>query len=313
MSLTKRFADWAIKLHTETAQSGGAVYVDGIKEVGVSSALASALEGSDGAAYNTFASLVSGGPTARFSTTDLKVLMDECSAYMLVDAGVNPGVVFYFQAYAQGATRSASGAMTVTVANGVLVLRQLELSHQQPAMLSAELIARQDGATAPLAVATSQSLPAVYPATSVLWTLGKVDFNGTQIEGVESVSVDFGVDVLAEGSDSDVYPTFVAVRKVQPKITIRGAHVDVLATLTVDGAQYTAGQIVLYARKRSEGGTFVADGTAEHVSLTLGKCRVDWNSVDGDPKKIDLTLSPYYTAGGSPTLPITINTATAIT
>ena len=314
MSMSKRWVDWAVKLHAQTAQAAGAVYVDGIRSVTLNPGLQSSLEASDGSPYATFASLTAGAPTGSFETTDLKALLDECSAFMAIDDdGTHPGIEFFLQSMAQGGTRSTGSAIKLTIGNGILALSSLELSHQAPAVLSAEVTARKDGVTAPLAVATGETLPAtVYPATSVIWSLGKVVFNGTEIDGLESVSIEFGIEVEAEAADGDVYPTFAMVRQIRPTITLKGVHVDLLSTLSVDGAFYTASQVVIYARKRAEGGTYVADATAEHVSFTLGKCRVDPGSIDGDPKSISLTLSPYYTAGGSPVLPITINTATAI-
>lgn len=313
MSLSKRFTNWALVLHAATAQSSAAVYLDGIQSLSLNPGLASRLEGSDGSAYNTFASLVSGAPMLAFATSDLKALLDECSAYMLIDSdGTHPGVVVYFQRYAAGGLRSSSNAHETTIANGLMVLRSLELAHQETAVISAEVFAIKSGSDAPLVYDEAASLPTAYPSTAVAWTLGEVDLNGTTLDGVSSVSVDFGVRELVEGRDSDIYPTFASVARVQPSITIRTAHVDLTSVLTEDGTSYAAAEVVITARKRAEGGTFVADGTAEHVSLTLGKCRVDVGGIEGDPKGMTLTLRPYYTAGASPVLPLTIDTTAAI-
>lgn len=313
MSLSKRFTNWALMLHTATAQSGGAVYLDGIRSLGLSPNLRTALEGSDGSPYNTFASLVSGAPSLSFATTDLPAILNECTAFMLVDSdGTHPGVLLYLQRYAEGGTRASANAHETTIANGIMVLRSLELSHQEAAVISGEVLATQSGATPPIAFDEAATIPTQFPATSVVFTLGKVDLNGTELAGVESVSIDFGVQELVESKDSDVYPTFASVQRIQPTITIRAAHVDLTSLLTEDGTNYAATQVTIYARKRAEGGTYVADATAEHIKLTLGKCRVDTGAIEGDPKTIGIRLSPYYTPGGSPVLPITFDTASAI-
>lgn len=317
MSTSKLFCDFAVKLHALTAQVGGAVYVDGILDMGINSQLQSRVDVADGAVYGTFGALVSGAPVGRFSTNDLKALLDQAGLEgMKIDQdGTHPGVVLYAQKYKEGGTREAISSavhLSWTIANGILVPRTLELSHQRAAQISAEVIARKAGAVAPVVFSATDQLPAASPSVDVEWTLGPVKLNAVTIDGVESVGVDFGIDVAAEGSDSDTYPTFTGIRRIQPVITLQGVHADQLSTLTVDGAFYSATQVVLYARKLSEGGTFVADGTAQHVKLTLGKCRVDWDSVGGDPKRITMRLTPWYTVSGAVS-PMAINTASAIT
>jgi hypothetical protein len=76
----------------------------------------------------------------------------------------------------------------------------------------------------------------------------------------------------------------------------------------VDGAYYTASQVKVYARKKAEGGTFVADGTAGHMSFTMGKCRVEPS--DAGPGLINIKITPWSTPGS--VAPLAINTAVAI-
>jgi hypothetical protein len=319
MAQAKRFGDWAVKLHAKTAQAAAAVMIDGILSQGVHPNLRSGLVGSDSSPYNTWGSLMAGGPMARFSTNDLKAFLDACGVTgMLVDAdGAHPGVVMYWQKYAEAGTREilASGThISATIPNGLLVPRGITLPHQGNAEVSAELLARQLGAVAPLTWNEAANLDAgVYPATSVLWTLGKVMLNAVQVEGVKSASIDLGIGAYTEGSDSDIYPTVTGIERIQPSVRLSSVHPDITATLTEDGVAYAATQVVLYARKRAEGGSFVADVTPEHIKFTLGKCRVECVGVAGSPKTIDVLITPWYTAGVSPVSPIAINTASAIT
>lgn len=317
MSSSKLFTEYAVKLHALTAQAAAAVYIDGIQEVGINSQLETRVDGADGSVYNTFGALVAGAPVGRFTTNDLKALLDAVGLEgMLVDAdGTHPGVVLYKQKMKQGGTREAIGSgvhLSWTIANGILVLRSIELPHQGQARATAEVIARKSGATAPVVFSATDTLPAASPSVDVEWTLGKVVLNATTIDGLEMASIDFGVDVAVDTKDSDVYPTFVGVRRIQPSIVLAGVHADQLSTLTVDGASYSASQVVLYAKKLAAGGTHVADATAEHVKFTLGKCRVDWTEVAGDPARINMRITPWYTVAGAVS-PIAINTASAIT
>jgi len=317
MALTKSYTDYAVALHTKTAQSGAAVYVDGIQpSPGLNSQLQTEVVAGDGSVYNTFGALNSGAPAATFETVDLKAFLDQCGTTgMLIDADeTHPGAVIYFpKRVIGGALASGASHWTATIANGILVPRTLEMSHQQSATISAEALAIKSGSTAPVTFDEAVSLPeSVYPSVGDIWTLGNVDLNGTQLQGVTSVSIDFGIELITQAGDSDIYPTFVGLQKIQPRITIQSAHIDITSVVTEDGLGYNASEVILYARHRTEGGTVVADVTETHVAFSLGKVRVDWESVGSDPKEISLSLQPYYTAGESPVTPITVDTTAAI-
>jgi len=318
MALTKRWTDWALKLHTKTAQAGAAVHVAGIRSLGVDPSLRTALEAADGSPYATFGSLVAGAPGMTLSTSDLKTFLDQCGvAGMLVDADAgHPGVVGYFQKMAAGGTRDALGAGThvsTTFSDGLLVPRRLSAAHGGTAVLEAALVGAKADGTVPYALNEADSLTAAtYPAVSSVWTVGPVKLNATPLAGVQSVAVDFGLAVTAEAADGDLYPSVASILSIRPSISVTSRHVDITGTLTEAGVEYAASQVVVYLRKRDEGGAYVADGTAEHVKFTLGKCRVEWATA-GDPKTLTAVITPWYTAGGSPVAPLAVNTASAIT
>jgi len=313
---SKQFTDWAVKLHTKTAQAGGAVIIDGIVECGLAPNLRTLTEGGDGCLYHTYGSFVGGAPVLGFTTLDLKAFLDECALTgMLVDAdGSHPGVVAYWQRMAHGGGRGgASVHASTTFGDGILVPRSIQLSHGGNARLSAELAATSsDGSTAPMTYAGTASLDAgTYPAAGAAWTLGKVNLNGTELAGLRSVEIQCGVTLDVEGGDGDQWPTFASIRRIQPTVTATGRHVDITSTVTESGVYYTAEQVTVYARKRSEGGGYVADGTAEHIKFTLGKCRVETGPIGGDPKDGQVIITPWYTAGEADVLPIAIDTAAA--
>jgi hypothetical protein len=313
MAVSKVYLDYAVKLHAMTAQSAAALYIDGVRGLSLNPGLRTVVEAGDGEVYGSFGSLVAGAPVARISSVDVKAVLDAVGlAGMLVDSdGTHPGVELYQRRMAQGGTR-ASGSVhhKTTIANGLAVVRRISAQHQEAATVDVEVYARKDGSTAPLAFDEAAALPSHNAGPDAIWTVGPVDLNGTDIEGIESVDIDLGVDVLSEGKDSDVYPTFCSIRAIRPTIRLRTRHVDLTTTLTEDGAYYAASQVIVYLRKRAEGGTFVADGTAEHISLTLGKCRVEVVGVEGDPKAIDVLITPWATIGSVD--PIALDTTAAI-
>lgn len=317
MALSSLYTDYPLVLDAETAQGGTAKYVNGTTSINPQ--LTTATQASDGEVYNTMAFLQSGEAVASTTTADLKEFFDECGTTgMLVDSGVNgDGIIIYYQKYAQGGTR-ASGSVQhkTTIGDGLLVPRTLNMPHRGICSLSADTLAiSSNGVLNPLTFAETGALPAAtYPAVDATFTLGKVDLNSTQIQGVTNVSIDFGLQVIRESADSDIYPTFVSVQMIQPAITISTKHLSDTTTLTEAGVEYAASTVKIYARKRDEGGTFVADGTSEHISFTMGKCRVDPVSISGGASgDLQFRITPWYTAGGSAVTPITIDTTAAIT
>lgn len=311
MALTKLFTDFAVTLHRLTAEAAGPEFLDGVQSVELSSNLETLLERSDGAYRNTFGALRSGAPRVVSRTSDLKTLLDKVTDFSLIDSdGSHPGIEFHYQRFAQGGAREATNAVKVTVGSGMLVVRTLELSHQATASLGFEVIPTStDGAADPVTFDEAAALPAAAPETDAVWTLGKVDLGALDLEGVRSLSLDFGVGELVESRDSDIYSTFASVQVQQPRITVRASHIDATSGITEGGVFVTSG-VVFWARKRAEGGTFVADGTPEHISFTLGKTRVEWQTIGSDPKEIQVTLTPWNTEAGA--APLVVSTTAII-
>ncbi|MBX3465280.1 MAG: hypothetical protein KF878_00085 [Planctomycetes bacterium] len=313
MSVSKLYLDYAVKLHAATAQSAAAVYVDGVRAASLNTGLRTMVEAGDGEVFGSFGSLVAGAPVARFTSVDLAVVLAQVGfSGMLVNSdGSHPGVELYFRRMAQGGTRmSGSVNHKTTIANGLAVLRRLSARHQEAAEVEVEVYARSNDGASPIVYDEAAALPSHNAGPDAVWTVGPIDVDGTTLQGIESVEVDPGVQVVSEGRDSDVYPTFCSIRSVQPSIRVRTRHLDITTSLTEDGLYKAAGEVIVYFRKRAEGGTFVADATAEHISLTLGKCRIEPQAVEGDPKTIDLLITPWATIGTS--APIAVSTTAAI-
>jgi len=317
MALSKVFTPWSVVLDAHTAQGGTEAYIHGITDLSLNLNLTTAVEQAAAIGRNTFGSLVSGAPVASFTTSELKLLLDECGVTgMLVDSGASgDGVDIYWQQRKLGGTYKGGATDHHTVVgDGILVPRSISLSHMGRGTVTCELIAvSSNGILNPVTFSETATLPASqYPAVTQVHSLGKVDLNGTPILGVTDCTIDFGIQTIVEVADSNAYPTFVSIQSIAPSITVSGKHIDFTTTLTEAGL-YMASGMKIFAVKRSEGGTVVADGTAEHISFTMGKCRAEPVSIGGDPANIGMKITPWYTNAGSPTSEITIATAVAIT
>ena len=74
------------------------------------------------------------------------------------------------------------------------------------------------GSAAPVSFAGAQSLE-TEPAGEI-YTLGGVSLNGADIDTVQNVTIDFGIDVWVDGGSGLTYPTHCAIANRQPTISI---------------------------------------------------------------------------------------------
>lgn len=306
MAVSKMWTDYSVKI-------GSGTYIDGVTSASTGTGLQTNVEGGDGEVYASFGSLAAGAPTARFTSLNLKAVLDALGATGAAIDGTNH-CTLYSRRMAQGGTRDAAGAGThvsYVYNNGIMVPRRISARSGSNASIDAEVTARSNGATAPVTYSATANLPGNTPGTSLVYTVGPVILDSTTLDGLQSVDVDFGIGLHVERGESEIYPSFVTVRSIRPKIRVKGVHIDQLAALTADGTSYAASLVRVFFRKRAPGSTFVLDGTAEHVKILCGLARVEWHSVDSDPKTVDIEITPWLDTGG-PTNPLTISTLSAI-
>lgn len=173
-------------------------------------------------------------------------------------------LVLYAQKREDGGTR-ATGSVhkSITVNAGMIVPSRLSCDHQGNAQLSYAFAAKSDGTNDPITIADSQALEAL-PATDDHFSLGAVSIGGTTIDGKNSVSIDFGVRLSVEGSDSDVWPTVVSIEIVEAMLSITTMDLA-LGSIDLDGLAGTHANTSVVFRKRASGGTYAGAGD---VTLT---------------------------------------------
>ncbi len=231
-------------------------------------------------------------------------------------AGMNAASItsasFFFQQLADGGTRqSGSNHLRIDATKGMIFPRTLSAGHNEPAELSYEILCLSDSGGAPLTATKNQALSGS-PSVDQLYVVGPVNINGTTLSGVQSIKIDFGINEKVLGSDGEVYPSFAGIMTREPKITIVSFDMDQLADLGIDGDAQGATDSVFYLRKVAEGGTRVADATAEHISFTVDAGHIGVKTGDGkpgDPATMTLEITPTY--DGTNDI-LVVDTATAI-
>ena len=150
---------------------------------------------------------------------------------------------------------------------GILVPRQLTAG-LDGSSLTLEAIGVYDGSNEVIVVTDSQTYSGT-DAISEAFLVGPVMLNGTEVTRIQSITVDFGLDVHITRGSGQVRPEEVSIRAQSPSIQFVTTDASVLDTTGIDGVAQGATDSVVYLRKLDENGTVVADGTGQHISFTI--------------------------------------------
>jgi hypothetical protein len=194
--------------------------------------------------------------------------------------------------FASGSSHPAIGG-----ANGLIIPTSIEASQDEEngARCNFEVHwISTDGEAKAATLSTGNALAA--QAWNAEFSMGKVDFGGTEVEGVQSVRVNPGITVVKSRAKGGTYPVLVSIQEVLPSIEIT---VDDFAEATPAGGWTAMTAANVYFRKRADAGRYVANGTAEHIKVTFG----------AGVKTID-SIEASENANGSVTIRLTGKTLT---
>ena len=313
MAVTAAHVLYAVQLDTIL---GAALLLDGISSYSLAAGIRESLLNGDGSFRPKWTAVQQQAPTVEFTTTRI--------ANALAGIGVNGAIIdadligadglkMFFQKVTEGGTRAgATSHEKLTVKEGLIYPATLNATNDSDANIVYRAAITYDGTNDPIVFAGSQSLEGT-PTIDEGFVCGPVTINGTTINGIQSITVDFGVTVKALFGDGQVWPTLVYVAQVRPKITVRTLDVSALrATLTLDGVAQSVTDSAVYLRKMAEGGTRVADATAQHIKFSIDDGMILPRTVRGDDGSefaLDFDIIPTYD-GANETL--VISTASAL-
>jgi hypothetical protein len=290
--------------------------IGGITAIGLSTGSEVLTESVSGALYPQHIALTAQKPAATFSTVQIAAALDESGLVGASIAGLAAGFKMYLFEHATGGTRSGVTAHNLyTMVKGIVAPISLTCDHQGDAVLSyAVAIASTDGATAPVVIAVDQSLPTPAGDTE-RFTLGAFTFESLAFTQAKRFTLNFGIDAQVEGADSDIWDTFPSIRSIAPSITLEGIDPNWLAAAKIPlaGLAVTHANTAFYLRKRDDAGSFVVDGTAEHIKFTADGFAtisepIQWGG--SGPATCTLELPLRYD-GTNP--PLILDTSSAIT
>jgi hypothetical protein len=158
---------------------------------------------------------------------------------------------------------------------GMVYFTNISCDHKGDLQGTVRIQAVFDGSNDPVAISDLTSLPSDVQVGDLTqrWTLHdgtKTTLGGAAWASKRSLSLDFNVDTSTQGADSEEFDSFGAIDQILPTLTVSGidpSWFDQLG-LGLSGSNVTHANTTIGFRKR-DGGGFVADGTAEHIEMTV--------------------------------------------
>lgn len=289
--------------------------VGGITEYNLGTGTQVANDTMSGAVYPQHLSINAQKPVASFSTVQIARALDNCALTGTSIAGLGAGFKFYLYQHSEGSTRAgASSHRKLTINEGIIVPTSLTCDHQGDATLSYDIVLTYNGTNDIIVLADSQSVPTVQGDTE-RFSLGKVTLESVLLESIRNLTINFGIDAVSEGADSEIWDRYASIRSIKPSLSLTGIDPEWLAAANIPliGKAATHTNTAIYLRKRAQGSTFETDGTAEHIKFTAaGLAHIETPAqVTGDtPAETTLTMPLRYDGTNAPLI---IDTASAIT
>lgn len=270
-----------------------------------------------GSPYPQFVAITEQKPQLIFTATMLAAAFGVTGTTGAKIDGTNNLTAFLAQLGDDGLPLAGSVHRSYTAVRGLLLPRRLSCTHRRPAQLDMEaLLFSSDGAVHPIVIADNVALP-VLAVANQQHTLGAIQLGVTgttfAFDCVQSLTVDFGNGAQTRGCTSDIFDKHVEQPGIKPVITLTGLSATVFGSAGVPpvGLKVTHAGTKIYLRKRNQGIGFVANGTAEHILLTVDGVAVVTQHTGQGTSAAEVTLQITGAWDGT-NVPITIDTAAAI-
>lgn len=172
----------------------------------------------------------------------------------------------------------STGHLLFTAMKGFLAPVSIEASQNSnnAARLNLRFWALYDGTNPTLDIGTDALTGS--PSIATMFRLAVVKVNSTAVRGNQSTMVDFGIDYQVTHGDGGIDPIEGGVYGRNPTITIQPKNVQGFLGLTLGTQTRLAGNVVAYFKKEG-----VANGTGEHVSVTLVRPTAEIANVQATP------------------------------
>lgn len=176
----------------------------------ISNDLSEILADDTGSIYNRKVAINGQDIRVRFTTNAVKTALGKIGLSGATLSVANTAKL-YFQHYDNCGQIATNDATIFEITVGQCIWRSLDAPSDGPATATFEVVAvSTDGSTAPWTKTTAQNDPTCTTDETYI-----VDGS----TGVKAIQIDTGIELVTDRGDDDMYITFCAIAKIQPKIT----------------------------------------------------------------------------------------------
>ncbi len=288
----------------------------GIETINVRTQTEHKADATSGQVYPDHIAITAQKPIADFSSYSVAKCLDAIGIIGVNIGALVTGLDLYAYLHAQGGGRSAGAThRKYSMADGIVVPDKITCDHRGDAIISYKVLPIWDGTNAPVIETDTSAVP-TYEADDERFTLGSATIGGVALTGKRNWELDFGINAVTEGADSDIYDKYVSIVDCKPVLTLKGIDVEWLKSTNIPlvGKASTHATTSIYLRKRLQTASgYVADATAEHIKFTMhGLAYLEdlFTSGGKNPLETSLKLPAIFDATNAPVI---IDTSCAIT
>lgn len=246
--------------------------------------------------------LGSASPSVTITTQDLTTVFGAVSPS--VGLKCTSTCTFRAQQRADGGVfTGGSNNVTYTATQGFLYPTRLSASGNAPATLDLMFVPTWDGTNDPLVDASGAAISTTPTFTSAFY-LGAFYYGATQLEGVTSMSIDFGIQYSRTFADGNVYAKTGMIMRRTPTITVTCLKLESVIAALTSMFHTTIDDVACYFQKGTSGGARVPLITASHckISSSANGAAPDSISVSGeDDYTVTFTIRPVNALAASVT------------
>jgi len=261
-------------------------------------------EGPGGHVDNEYMAIAGGQPAISFSTSAIKKALDACGWDGTPISDLNPFEAWFRQGQEGGTRLTGANHVKMLMVKGLCYPMSIRAPHVPAATIDYNCIATWDEAVLPIQITKGAALDAD-AAPDQLYAAGPVVLGGQQAEGIQDITVTFGIQPEVQGHKGLEWATYIGIRQRLPQVTIRFQDSEEIERLQIDGLGITTCDV--YLRRCKEGGTREPDASPLHIKLSMVKClAVISDSGATTPNITDNTIiiTPALNRANPPTIDI---------
>ena len=220
-------------------------------------------EGPGGHVDNQYAAIAGGQPAMGFTSSAVATAINECGINGTPLAALTPFEGWWYKGE-EGGTRASSGHIKMAIVKGLVYPMSIRAPHTPPATIDYNVLASYDETLSPIQITVGAL--GVAPEADEMFCAGPVIIGATEFEGVQDITLNFGITPEVQSHKGIVWPIYVGIRQRLPQIIVRFLDSTFLTNIDLEAI---TGLCNVYLRKVQEGGTRVPDTTAEHIKITI--------------------------------------------